>query len=95
MRELDLRVFTYFVFYWFDELAVGVGGSSVELYVEGVIRTVCFLHLRFYVLNLTGKPTSYGFFGGSLQEFHWFKECYGSWFLGNYVCEGKRKSCLV
>ncbi|ONK74205.1 uncharacterized protein A4U43_C03F3880 [Asparagus officinalis] len=30
---------------------------------------------------------SYAFKNGLLQELHWFKQSYGSWFLGDYVCE--------
>ncbi|XP_020572153.1 ribonuclease H2 subunit B isoform X2 [Phalaenopsis equestris] len=35
----------------------------------------------------SGNPTSYMLKDGLLQEFHWFKQCYGSWFLGDYACE--------
>ncbi|KAG9446673.1 hypothetical protein H6P81_012801 [Aristolochia fimbriata] len=35
----------------------------------------------------SGNPTTYSFYRGCLQEFHWFKQCYSSWFLGNYVSE--------
>lgn len=38
----------------------------------------------------TGNPTSYLFTNGVLQEFHWFKTAYGSWFLGEYICEDGR-----
>lgn len=27
---------------------------------------------------------------GALQEIHWFKQSYGSWFVGDYVCEDGR-----
>lgn len=100
IRFARLDLFYFLSISWIDggggrEFCAILGGEGRGVYVEGVIKTGCFLHLCFYVLNLTGNPTSYGYFGGSLQEFHWFKECYGSWFLGNYVCEGKHKSCLV
>lgn len=36
----------------------------------------------------TGKGVCYLFKNGTLQELNWFKQCYGSWFLGDYVCEG-------
>ncbi|KAF8388813.1 hypothetical protein HHK36_025493 [Tetracentron sinense] len=38
----------------------------------------------------SGNPASYFFIDGSLQELHWFKQSYGSWFLGDYVCEDGR-----
>ncbi|XP_068645168.1 uncharacterized protein [Aristolochia californica] len=44
----------------------------------------CLLRLRH---PKSGNPTTYFFCGGCLEEFHWFKQCYSSWFLGNYVCE--------
>ncbi|KAH0449985.1 hypothetical protein IEQ34_020677 [Dendrobium chrysotoxum] len=34
-----------------------------------------------------GNSTWYMLKDGLLQEFHWFKQSYGSWFLGDYVCE--------
>jgi hypothetical protein len=36
----------------------------------------------------SGDETGYLFIDGQLQEINWFKERYGAWFLGNYVCEG-------
>ncbi|XP_048551932.1 ribonuclease H2 subunit B-like [Triticum urartu] len=33
------------------------------------------------------EETQYLFTDGQLHEFNWFKERYGSWFLGDYVCE--------
>jgi ribonuclease H2 subunit B len=36
----------------------------------------------------TEGETQYLFIDGQLHEFNWFKERYGSWFLGDYVCEG-------
>ncbi|KAM0886757.1 hypothetical protein ACQ4PT_029496 [Festuca glaucescens] len=33
------------------------------------------------------EETQYLFIDGQLHEFNWFKERYGSWFLGDYVCE--------
>ncbi|XP_073130570.1 uncharacterized protein [Henckelia pumila] len=35
----------------------------------------------------TGDATCYLCSDGVLQELHWFKQSYGSWFLGDYVCE--------
>ncbi|CAL5016382.1 unnamed protein product [Urochloa decumbens] len=35
----------------------------------------------------SGDETGYLFIDGQLQEINWFKERYGSWFLGDYVCE--------
>ncbi|OMO89331.1 Ribonuclease H2, subunit B [Corchorus capsularis] len=35
----------------------------------------------------SGLKTSYLLCNGSLQELHWFKQSYGSWFLGDYVSE--------
>ncbi|KAL5728517.1 hypothetical protein ACHQM5_001591 [Ranunculus cassubicifolius] len=35
----------------------------------------------------TGSPTCYFLNNGILQELSWFKQSYGSWFLGDYVCE--------
>ncbi|KAL5214649.1 hypothetical protein ABZP36_003801 [Zizania latifolia] len=33
------------------------------------------------------EETGYLFVDGKLHEFNWFKERFGSWFLGDYVCE--------
>ncbi|KAJ8620183.1 hypothetical protein MRB53_028712 [Persea americana] len=44
----------------------------------------CLLSLRH---PKSGSTTCYAFINGSLQELHWFKQLYGSWFLGDYVCE--------
>ncbi|KAL6344544.1 hypothetical protein AAG906_002449 [Vitis piasezkii] len=38
----------------------------------------------------SGKATCYLFKNGTLQELNWFKQSYGSWFLGDYVCEDGR-----
>ncbi|KAL8052474.1 hypothetical protein ABFX02_05G006700 [Erythranthe guttata] len=38
----------------------------------------------------TGNTTSYLYSNGVLQELQWFKQCFGSWFLGDYVCEDGR-----
>ncbi|KAG8383066.1 hypothetical protein BUALT_Bualt05G0146000 [Buddleja alternifolia] len=38
----------------------------------------------------TGNTTCYLYNDGVLQEVHWFKQSYGSWFLGDYVCEDGR-----
>lgn len=35
----------------------------------------------------SGTATSFLFINEGLQELHWFKQSYGSWFLGDYVCE--------
>ncbi|KAK1270060.1 hypothetical protein QJS04_geneDACA004327 [Acorus gramineus] len=35
----------------------------------------------------SGSPTCYIYKNDSLHELHWFKQAYGSWFLGDYVCE--------
>ncbi|KAL3819500.1 hypothetical protein ACJIZ3_005405 [Penstemon smallii] len=35
----------------------------------------------------TGNTTCYLYCDGVLQELHWFKQSYGSWFFGDYVCE--------
>ncbi|OMP03527.1 Ribonuclease H2, subunit B [Corchorus olitorius] len=39
------------------------------------------------LLIAPGLKTSYLLCNGSLQELHWFKQSYGSWFLGDYVSE--------
>ncbi|URE46924.1 Ydr279p protein family (RNase H2 complex component) [Musa troglodytarum] len=44
----------------------------------------CLLSLRH---PQSGKPACYILREGYLQELHWFKQSYGSWFLGDYVCE--------
>ncbi|KAJ0647474.1 putative ribonuclease H2 subunit B, wHTH domain-containing protein [Helianthus annuus] len=31
--------------------------------------------------------TSYLLINGGLQELNWFKQSYGSWFMGDYICE--------
>ncbi|XP_019415483.1 PREDICTED: ribonuclease H2 subunit B [Lupinus angustifolius] len=38
----------------------------------------------------SGNATQYLFVNGVLQEFQWFKNLYGSWFLGDYVNEDGR-----
>lgn len=38
----------------------------------------------------TGNMACYLFIDKVLQELHWFKQSYGSWFLGDYVCEDGR-----
>lgn len=35
----------------------------------------------------SGTATNFLFINEGLQELHWFKQSYGSWFLGDYVCE--------
>ncbi|TVU15601.1 hypothetical protein EJB05_39131, partial [Eragrostis curvula] len=35
----------------------------------------------------SGDEAGYMFIDGQLHEINWFKDRYGSWFLGNYVCE--------
>nr|CAB3487379.1 unnamed protein product [Digitaria exilis] len=35
----------------------------------------------------SGDETGYLFIDCQLQEINWFKERYGAWFLGDYVCE--------
>jgi len=35
----------------------------------------------------SGDETGYLFIDGQLREINWFKERYGAWFLGDYVCE--------
>ncbi|PAN38686.1 hypothetical protein PAHAL_7G189600 [Panicum hallii] len=35
----------------------------------------------------SGDETGYLFINDQLQEINWFKERYGAWFLGDYVCE--------
>ncbi|KVH88342.1 Ribonuclease H2, subunit B [Cynara cardunculus var. scolymus] len=37
----------------------------------------------------SGDTTCYLLINGGLQELNWFKQSYGSWFLGDYICEGK------
>lgn len=42
------------------------------------------------------EETGYLFIDGQLHEFNWFKERFGSWFLGDYVCEdGSLYYCTV
>ncbi|XP_020204952.1 ribonuclease H2 subunit B isoform X2 [Cajanus cajan] len=38
----------------------------------------------------SGNATQYLFVNGMLQELQWFKNLYGSWFLGDYVSEDGR-----
>ncbi|XP_021901541.1 ribonuclease H2 subunit B isoform X2 [Carica papaya] len=47
---------------------------------------------RFLLLRhpKSGNATRYLFVNGVLQELHWFKESYRSWFLGDYICEDGR-----
>ncbi|GAB4837637.1 hypothetical protein Ancab_002487 [Ancistrocladus abbreviatus] len=35
----------------------------------------------------SGISTTYLLVNEGLQELHWYKQSYGSWFLGDYVCE--------
>ncbi|KAM4086360.1 hypothetical protein ACJW30_10G095600 [Castanea mollissima] len=35
----------------------------------------------------SGNAACYLLVNGLLQELHWFKQSYGSWFVGDYVCE--------
>ncbi|XP_024961871.1 ribonuclease H2 subunit B isoform X3 [Cynara cardunculus var. scolymus] len=35
----------------------------------------------------SGDTTCYLLINGGLQELNWFKQSYGSWFLGDYICE--------
>ncbi|KAK3025997.1 hypothetical protein RJ639_042154, partial [Escallonia herrerae] len=44
----------------------------------------CLLSLRH---PKTGNATCYLFSNGIVQEIHWFKQSYRSWFLGDYICE--------
>ncbi|KAK9142124.1 hypothetical protein Syun_011524 [Stephania yunnanensis] len=37
-----------------------------------------------------GNSSCYFLINGSLQELHWLKQSYGSWFVGDYVCEDGR-----
>ncbi|XP_072955976.1 uncharacterized protein [Typha angustifolia] len=46
---------------------------------EGCIVSLC--HPK------SGEATSYVLTDGQLHELNWFKQPYGSWFLGDYVCE--------
>ncbi|XP_073007924.1 uncharacterized protein [Typha latifolia] len=46
---------------------------------EGCIISLC--HPK------SGEATSYVLTDGQLHELNWFKQPYGSWFLGDYVCE--------
>ncbi|XP_039123222.1 ribonuclease H2 subunit B [Dioscorea cayenensis subsp. rotundata] len=52
--------------------ATGVGGKG---------RILSLQHPK------SGSRTSYMLIDGSLQEFQWFKQSYGSWFIGDYVCK--------
>ncbi|XP_020110564.1 ribonuclease H2 subunit B [Ananas comosus] len=51
----------------------------------------CTLNSEGLILSLkhpkSGEPTNYVFMDGNLREVNWFKQSYGSWFLGDYVCE--------
>ncbi|XP_039052092.1 ribonuclease H2 subunit B-like isoform X2 [Hibiscus syriacus] len=46
--------------------------------------SACLLSLRH---PKSGNRASYLLCNGLLQELHWFKQPYGSWFLGDYVSE--------
>ncbi|KAF5940371.1 hypothetical protein HYC85_021538 [Camellia sinensis] len=43
----------------------------------------------------SGNKTCYLLINEALQEIHWFKQSYGSWFVGDYVCEGKHNSLPI
>lgn len=55
----------------------------------------CFVLNWIFYSYVAGNPTSYLLTNGVLQEIHWFKTAYGSWFLGDYVCEGDRQNCSL
>ncbi|CAI0395242.1 unnamed protein product [Linum tenue] len=46
----------------------------------------CLLSLRH---PKSGNKACYRLASGGLQELHLFKQSYRSWFLGDYVCEGR------
>ncbi|KAG0454979.1 hypothetical protein HPP92_024271 [Vanilla planifolia] len=56
-----------------------VGGQSGTKYGEGCILSLA--HPK------SGNSTSFLLKDGVLQEFHWYKQSYGSWFLGDCVRE--------
>ncbi|XP_004138774.1 ribonuclease H2 subunit B isoform X1 [Cucumis sativus] len=49
--------------------------------------TGCFLSLRH---PKSGNPTCFLYVNEMLEEIHWFKQSYSSWFLGDYVAEDGR-----
>ncbi|KAL0557722.1 hypothetical protein IC582_006272 [Cucumis melo] len=51
------------------------------------IGTGCFLSLRH---PKSGNPTCFLYVNEMLEEIHWFKQSYSSWFLGDYVTEDGR-----
>lgn len=54
--------------------------TSIEIYMFSWLQ---------FVACVTGNKACYLYVDGGLLELHWFKQSYGSWFLGDYVCEGK------
>ncbi|KAL1291248.1 hypothetical protein HN51_059800 [Arachis hypogaea] len=51
---------------------------------NGLARTILLRHPK------SGNATQYLFVNGVLQELQWFKNLYGSWFLGDYITEDGR-----
>uniref|UniRef100_A0A2C9WHL0 Ribonuclease H2 subunit B n=1 Tax=Manihot esculenta TaxID=3983 RepID=A0A2C9WHL0_MANES len=64
-----------------DETRLLIAPSAIE---NGVGHFLSLQHPK------SGKATCYLLINGVLQELHWFKQSYTSWFLGDYVCEDGR-----
>lgn len=65
----------------------GVNETRVLIAPESANYKGEFLSLRH---PKSGNKTCFLLVNESLQEIHWFKQPYGSWFLGDYVCEDGR-----
>ena len=56
-----------------------------------MLCTCCLIYLLIWAEN----GTCYLFNNGMLQEIQWFKQSYGSWFLGDYISQGKSHCWLL
>uniref|UniRef100_A0A2P2J3D0 Ribonuclease H2 subunit B n=1 Tax=Rhizophora mucronata TaxID=61149 RepID=A0A2P2J3D0_RHIMU len=72
-----------------DETRLLVAPTTTTIQSDCANRNAvgCFLSLRH---PKSGNEMCYLLTNGVLQELHWFKQSYTSWFLGDYVCRDGR-----
>lgn len=68
----------------------GVQESRVLVSPDLVANGNALGHMTLLRHPKSGNATQYLFVNGVLQEFQWFKNLYGSWFLGDYTSEDGR-----
>lgn len=68
----------------------GVDGTRLLVAPEPTVTGKCGGQLLSLRHPKSGNSTCFLLIDGSLQEIHWFKQSYGSWFVGDYVCEDGR-----